>query len=137
MRYIGFGGNGNQVRDAFHPEDLADLICLLLRREPTPEPIYNAGGGSENAMSLAQLTAWCNDRFGGHELEPDTRPRPFDIPWLIMNSSRVSSVFGWKPKRTLESILEEIATHVRNNPDKLSRSAAIRIRRLPIRTVHR
>src|SRR3569833_1011538 len=60
LRYIGFGGNGYQVRDAFHPEDLADLICLQMRRDPTPEPIYNAGGGSENAMSLAQLTAWCN-----------------------------------------------------------------------------
>lgn len=34
LRYIGFGGCGYQVRDAFHPEDLAALIALQLQRTP-------------------------------------------------------------------------------------------------------
>lgn len=125
LRYIGFGGYGYQVRDAFHPCDLATLIALQFQRTPPADSIYNAGGGLENSMSLAQLTAWCDERFGRHEPKSDTRPRPFDIPWLIMDSSRTQADFGWKPERNLTSILAEIAAHVRSNPGWLQRSGAI------------
>jgi hypothetical protein len=65
LRYIGFDGTGKQVRDALHPRDLAALLDLQMRRERTGgQRIYTAGGGPENAMSLAQLTAWCDARFG-------------------------------------------------------------------------
>jgi CDP-paratose 2-epimerase len=124
LRYIGFGGCGYQVRDAFHPEDLADLVTAQMRRDPPGDPICNAGGGSSNAMSLAQLTRWCNDRFGTHQPESDPQPRPYDIPWLVMDSTRIAEEFDWRPKRSLPSILDEIAIHVRNNPDWLVRCAA-------------
>jgi len=125
LRYLGFGGGGCQVRDAFHPEDLATLVHAQLGRKPPPDAVYNVGGGVSNAMSLAQLNAWCDARFGVHTPEPDSRPRPFDIPWVIMDSSRVRAEFDWTPKRTLASILDEIAEHVGKNPGWLSRSAAI------------
>ena len=86
LRYIGFGGLGYQVRDAFHPHDLAELIRIQFERTPPADATFHAGGGLKNSMSLAQLTAWCNQRFGPHTPEPDLRPRPFDIPWLVMNS---------------------------------------------------
>jgi CDP-paratose 2-epimerase len=124
LRYIGFGGCGYQVRDAFHPEDLADLVTAQMRRDPPADPIYNAGGGASNAMSLAQLTRWCDDRFGKHQPESDPWPRPYDIPWVVIDSTRISQEFGWAPKCSLSSILEEIAIHVRNNPDWLARCAA-------------
>ncbi len=125
LRYIGFGGCGHQVRDAFHPQDLAALIAMQLQRTPPDDPIYNVGGGAENAMSLAQLTAWCDERFGPHQPQPDPRPRPFDIPWLIMDYSGTRSDFGWKPERALDSILDEIAEHVRSHPGWLQRSGAV------------
>jgi len=125
LRYIGFGGRGHQVRDAFHPHDLAGLIAVQFERTPPADPIYNLGGGAANSMSLAQLTAWCNERFGPHEPQPDLRPRPFDIPWLIMDYTRTRTDFGWTPQRDLASILEEIAAHVRSNPGWLQRSGAV------------
>jgi CDP-paratose 2-epimerase len=125
LRYIGFGGHGYQVRDAFHPDDLAELILLQMHRDPPLDSTYNAGGGATNAMSLAQLTAWCNEQFGRHEPEPDTEPRPFDLPWLIMDSGRAANDFGWAPKRSLGSILTEIATHARNHPAWLRYCEAI------------
>jgi hypothetical protein len=42
----------------------------------------------------------------------------------VMDSTRVAREFGWAPKRFLTSILDEIAIHVRNNPDWLTRCAA-------------
>src|ERR1700761_293374 len=91
LRYIGFGGLGLQVRDAFHPNDLANLVAIQMQKgNPPVDTIYNLGGGARNAMSLAQLTAWCDQRFGKHAPEPDTRPRMFDIPWTVMDYGRAS-----------------------------------------------
>jgi CDP-paratose 2-epimerase len=125
LRYIGFGGEGFQARDAFHPEDLADLLVIELRKEPPADPVFNAGGGAANTMSLAQLTEWCNERFGRHDPQPDLRPRPFDIPWIVMDSTRVGKELGWQPRRTISSILDEIAAHVKTHPNWLRQSAAV------------
>jgi CDP-paratose 2-epimerase len=125
LRYIGFGGRGYQVRDAFHPADLAKLLALQMRRDPPEDAVYNVSGGANNTMSLAQLTAWCNDRFGAHEPQSDTRPRPFDIPWLVLDHARVTRDFNWSPERPLRAILDEIAQHVYEHPDWLAISGAI------------
>jgi CDP-paratose 2-epimerase len=125
LRYIGFGGLGHQVRDAFHPDDLADLIRIQFERTAPPDAIFHAGGGAKNSMSLTQLTDWCNQRFGRHIPEADERQRPFDIPWLVMNCALAKSSLGWEPKRTLPKILDEIAEHARQNEDWLRRTGAI------------
>jgi CDP-paratose 2-epimerase len=107
LRYIGFGGLGYQVRDAFHPCDLAELIRSQFQLTPPPDATFHAGGGLKNSMSLAQLTDWCNQRFGPHT--PDC----------------AKANLGWEPKRTLSEILDEIAGHVSRHPDWLQRAAAL------------
>ena len=122
LRYIGFEGTGWQVRDAFHPHDLAALIAIQMKRGENPgHRLYNVGGGLSNAISLAQLTAWCDDRFGRHAPSAEPQPRRFDIPWLIMDSGAVSQDLRWTVTRSLSSILEEIAAHAAANPDWLAR----------------
>jgi CDP-paratose 2-epimerase len=125
LRYIGFGGTGHQVRDALHPDDLADAIALQIRKSAPGDATYNLGGGAANAMSLAQLTEWCDARFGKHAPVADHRPRPFDIPWVVMDYARAQADLGWAPKRSLASILDEIGAHVREEPNWLRRSGAI------------
>jgi len=120
MRYIGFGGTGYQVRDAFHPRDLAGLLhAQMLTSRPGGTRIYTAGGGSANAMSLAQLTAWCDERFGVHKPEGDDRPRKYDVPWVIMDSTHAHSDFGWQCTTSLSAILEDIARHAVQHPEWL------------------
>jgi CDP-paratose 2-epimerase len=125
LRYIGFGGLGYQVRDALHPDDLADLIRIQFAATPPADATFHAGGGLSNSMSLAQLTEWCNQKFGAHTPQPDHRPRPFDIPWLVMDSRAATKTFGWKPQRSLASILDEIANHVAEHPDWLKKTGAV------------
>ena len=121
LRYIGFGGHGYQVRDAFHPFDLADLLFLQFHHDPPDEPVFHASGGAKNSMSLAELTAWCDERFGAHAPKPDLRARQFDIPWLIMDHARTTQIFGWSPRRSLLELLDEIGDHVAANPEWLAR----------------
>ncbi len=125
LRYFGFGGCGLQVRDAFHPLDLAELIIKQLNRNVPSDPIFNVGGGASNSMSLAELSAWCSERFGPHEPVQENRTRPFDIPWLIMDSTRIETELAWRPSRSLASILEEIEAHARAHPDWLKYCGAV------------
>ncbi len=126
LKYIGFGGNGHQVRDALHPEDLAELLFqqVALRADKHKPRLVNVAGGSANSMSLRQLTDWCDARFGAHAVQADLQPRPFDIPWMVLDSQMAEQVWDWKPKRALPSILEEIAKHAEANPGWLELSKA-------------
>ena len=123
LRFIGFDGTGKQTRDVFHPRDLAVLADAQMNcQRSNGQRIYCAGGGRLNSISLAQLTAWCDRRFGEHAPAADTRPRPYDIPWMVMDSSDVQRDFGWRIQFPVANILEEIAQHAERNPDWLERS---------------
>ena len=120
LRYLGFGGQGYQVRDALHPRDLARIIDFELRGTG-PGKLFNVSGSRENSMSLAQLNAWCDERFGPHQPIADGSDRPYDVPWLILDSGEVKLATGWKPTINMEQLLDEIAAHVIANPDWLTR----------------
>lgn len=125
LYYIGFGGKGYQTRDAFHPRDLANLVWNQINSaRKDGRRLYVVGGGPANAMSLAQLTAWCNSRFAPNDPQPDARLRPFDIPWVVMDNRNAESDFGWRPAAGLPAILDEIAAHAEQHPDWLDLSGA-------------
>jgi CDP-paratose 2-epimerase len=120
MRYIGFNGTGHQARDAFHPRDLTALLLAQMRTtRSSGQRIYTAGGGPANTMSLAQLTAWCDERFGHHAPAVDLTPRMYDVPWMVMDNTEVARDFGWQVETPLPAILESIAQHAGDHPDWL------------------
>jgi len=125
LKYIGFDGQGHQVRDCLHPADLASLIDRQLAAEPGGRlRVMNVSGGSASAMSLRSLSQWCLARFGDHVVESDPTPRAFDIPWMILDSRQAESAWGFRPEYSLTRILEEIATHAEAHPDWLDLSAS-------------
>jgi CDP-paratose 2-epimerase len=125
LRYIGFDGLGKQVRDAFHPRDLGRLVLAQMQDPGRKGPaILNAGGGLENSMSLAELSAWCASVFGVREVKSDTAPRPYDLPWIVMNNAAVSRMWQWEPEMKLPALLDTIAEHVLANPQWLDLSTA-------------
>ena len=125
LRYLGFGGSGKQVRDVFHPRDLAALLLSQTDEQRRGgQRIYTAGGGAAGALSLADLTAWCDARFGAHSPSVDGTERPYDVPWIAMDSAAALSDFGWHREIPAPRILEEIAAHAEAHPDWLERSGA-------------
>ncbi len=124
LKYIGFDGAGHQTRDCLHPRDVAELLFAQMRSPSLPaERIVHAGGGVSSARSLRQLSAWCRDRFGAHEVAADLAPRPFDIPWMVLDASLAARVWSWRPKTGVDSILEEIAKQAEDDPSWLDLSA--------------
>jgi CDP-paratose 2-epimerase len=125
LRYIGFSGKGYQTRDAFHPRDLAALLTAQMNTtRGKGQRVYTAGGGSDNVMSLAQLSAWCDERFGCHAPTVEMQPRQYDIPWIVMDNRDATRDFAWRVETPLPAILGEISTHAENHPDWLDVSGA-------------
>jgi CDP-paratose 2-epimerase len=125
LKYIGFDGAGHQTRDCFHPRDLLPILEKQFAAANSDKPrIINLGGGPENAMSLAQLSKWCEARFGLHQVSSDPAPRPFDVPWLVMDSRLAEKTWAWRPTTTLAAILDEIAEHATKHPKWLETSGA-------------
>lgn len=125
LKYIGFGGTGHQLRDAMHPKDLALLVRKQMSMSGSGQnDIINVGGGAENAMSLKQLSDWCEKRFGAHPVDSVKEDRQLDIPWVVMDSSLAQRSIGFEITIKLSEILEEIAQHAEAHPDWLQVSGA-------------
>lgn len=127
LRYIGFGGRGHQVRDCLHPRD---LLPVLTRQFEAPklaasDRLANFSGGAASAMSLRQLSEWCAARLGAHEVGADVTPRPFDIPWIVLDHSKATRIWNWRPATPVAAVLEEIADHARRYPRWLETSAPL------------
>jgi CDP-paratose 2-epimerase len=124
LRYIGFDGMGCQVRDCLHARDLVPLIAQqIIKPRPDGPRVLNVSGGLGQSASLCQLSKWCTERFGPHVVTGEGKGRPFDVPWLVLDSSRAGEIWGWKPQTPLEAIWTEIAEHAETNLDWLEATA--------------
>jgi CDP-paratose 2-epimerase len=127
LRYLGFGGLGHQVRDCLSPRDLVPLLekQMTAPKVAAGDRVVNVSGGTAGAMSLRQLSDWCARRFGPREVAVDGTPRPFDIPWMVLDPAKAARVWGWRPATPLGAVLEEIAEHAESHPGWLELSGQI------------
>jgi len=111
LKYIGFGGKGYQVRDCLHPNDLIPLLELQFSEpfDTDKARVINVSGGVHNSLSLRQLSAWCEDRFGFNEVIQTDSERPFDIPWMVLDASQAKIVWGWQPQICIDQVLQSTA----------------------------
>jgi CDP-paratose 2-epimerase len=124
LRYVGFDGMGCQVRDCLHARDLVPLIAQQITTPRSDLPrVLNLSGGLGQSASLLQLSHWCAQRFGPHAVAAEAKGRPFDVPWLVLDSSRAAQAWGWQPQTPLDAIWTEIAEHAESNPDWLDATA--------------
>jgi CDP-paratose 2-epimerase len=115
LTYIGFGGEGRQVRDVLHPLDLYDLVRLQLERvEEHAGAVFNVGGGLEGSVSLRELTDICRDATGT-EVPIASRPETaaVDVPVYVTDTARAEAAFGWAPRRGPRAIVDEIVEWIR------------------------
>lgn len=120
LNYIGYGGQGKQVRDLLHIDDLEELLALELDQlEVLQGQTFNVGGGRESSLSLLETTILCQ-RITGNEVpvHSELAVRPADMALYITDNTRVTAATGWRPRRmpedTLRSIYEWIMAEMPN-----------------------
>jgi CDP-paratose 2-epimerase len=110
LKYIGYGGLGQQARDILHVRDLFNLVNWQLNNlSHLKSQIYNVGGGLNNTISLAELTDLCS-KITGNNIQIDSiqENRPGDLPVYITDNSKITKFTEWYPKIGIEQLLIEI-----------------------------
>ncbi len=121
LKYIGFGGTGKQVRDLMHPDDLLALVMRQVEMAPKISgEVFNVGGGVPISVSLLELTTLCQERTGNEvPMTPVPDTASVDVPVYLTDTSRVREVTGWAPSRNASAIIDDIATWIEGDLDRL------------------
>ncbi len=124
LRYIGFGGQGKQVRDLLHVEDLVELLDQQLTDpERWDGVVANVGGGCECSLSLRETTALCQELTGNTvEVGSDEATRTGDVPWYVSDCDRLYGLSSWRPQRDARQILSDIHAWIREHEDALAKA---------------
>jgi CDP-paratose 2-epimerase len=101
-------GNGKQVRDLLHVEDLFNLVQLILQFGRSATGSFNVGGGAPNSLSLLELFNFLNESTGNFPKFQSGPKRPHDQLVYISNNAKISSVTGWEPTIDYRSGLERL-----------------------------
>ena len=121
LKYIGYGGQGKQVRDMIHIDDLLRLVLHQIDHlTELSGGTFNVGGGVEVSASLCELTALCEEITGYRiPIENEPENRVADVPIYITDHRRVTEATGWQPERNVRNILEEICEWITHHRDTL------------------
>ena len=123
MKYIGYGGLGNQVRDVLHIDDLSELINLQIRKiNKINNKIFTVGGSKKSHVSLRQLTNICekitNNKINFKKV---AKTSIYDIPYFITSNNFVTKTYGWKPKRNILKVVSDTFLWLKNNESTINK----------------
>ena len=111
LHYIGFERRGYQTRDCLHPNDLAVLISLQIKKIKklkSKNKIFNVSGGSKSAFSLKELSDWCCKNISIRKINSIKKDRVFDSKWIVLDNSKALKEFKWKLKYDKNLIFQNI-----------------------------
>ena len=113
LTYNGYGGQGKQLRDILHIDDLCNLIDLQIHKfEIYNRETFNIGGGIGNTISLCELTKVCEELTSNSIPILPAKGREADIRVYYTNNEKISSIGDWKPLRDVRKTLEDIYSWV-------------------------
>ncbi len=121
LSYIGYGGEGKQVRDFIHIDDLYTAIKHQLNNFfDYNGTTHNIGGGLTNSVSLMELTKLCQKVTGNKiPIESVVEDRPADLRFFITNSSKFLERSGLVWKKDALQTVQDIFEWIKDNEDDL------------------
>lgn len=91
-------GNGKQVRDILHAQDMIRLYFTSLQFvEKMQGNAFNIGGSIEQSLSLIELFQLLEEKFNIKLKYKHLPPRESDQKVFVSDISKITSYCGWKP----------------------------------------
>ncbi len=110
LKYIGFGGFGNQVRDIIHIDDVCKIVLLQVQKfKIIHNDIFNIGGGLKNKISLRKLTEKCQVITGNKiKIGKQKNTSKFDIPYFVTDNSKIKKTYKWQPTKNIDQVIKDV-----------------------------
>jgi CDP-paratose 2-epimerase len=123
LKYIGFGGHGNQIRDVLHIDDLIELLKKQLKSfKKINNQTFCIGGSTTSFTSLKNLTKLCQ-KITKNKIKFDKVKETsiYDIPYFITDNSKVLKTYDWKPMRNISEVVNDTYNWLLKNKNKLKK----------------
>jgi len=92
-------GNGKQVRDVLHAEDMITLYFSAVERiDAARGKVFNIGGGMTNSLSLLELFSILEDSIGTGLVYKKLPPRECDQRLFVADIGKATNLLGWQPR---------------------------------------
>jgi CDP-paratose 2-epimerase len=110
-------GDGKQVRDLLHVDDLMDVFDLVIKnRDLSAGQIFNVGGGPSNSLAVWTELQPILAALSGKELKANTSDwRPGDQRVFISDIGKLHRTFDWKPKVSTHQGIERLYHWITEN----------------------
>ena len=123
LNYIGYGGNGFQVRDVLHINDLCELIHMQIKKiNIIYNKLFTVGGSFKSYTSLKNLTNIC-EKITKNKInfKKISKTSIYDIPYYITDNKLVSKTYRWKPKKNIYDIVIDTYMWLSKNKNNLKK----------------
>ncbi len=117
-RAISIYGDGKQVRDLLHVQDLVRAYELGIENiEVLRGEVFNIGGGSQNTLSIWTEFGPLLASLAGHDV-PVTRSawRPGDQRVFVADIRKIGRKLGWQPTISPQQGIQDLYEWVSANP---------------------
>ena len=123
LTYIGYGGLGNQIRDVLHINDLCRLIDIqIIKFNKIYNRLFTVGGSKKSYTSLRKLTKICeNVTKNKVKFIRVSKTSIYDIPYFVTDNKSVSRTYRWKPKKSINDIVNDTFIWLSNNKNNLKK----------------
>jgi CDP-paratose 2-epimerase len=118
-RRITIYGDGKQVRDVLHVDDLLDAYDAAVAKIDTAKgQVYNMGGGPQNVLAVWSEFGPLLEKLLGKKIEVEHADwRPGDQRVFYADFSKARKELGWSPKIDSKSGIERLFNWVKENRD--------------------
>ncbi len=116
-RQITIYGDGKQVRDVLHVDDLLNgYDAAIAKIEQAKGQVYNLGGGTGNVLAVWTEFGPILEKFLGRKIEVvRDNWRPGDQRVFYADFRKARNELGWEPKISLEDGMEKLFKWVSEN----------------------
>ena len=102
-------GNGKQVRDLVHIDDITHLYKLAFKNfSKLKGKAYNIGGGFRNSLSVIELIGYLQKKLNIKLDFYKIPSRPYDQKIFISNNRKIYKDLKWKPKINFKKGLNQM-----------------------------
>jgi CDP-paratose 2-epimerase len=92
-------GNGKQVRDVLHADDMRSLYLAALKSiDKSRGQAFNIGGGVENSLSLIELFELLNKQLKINLVYDKLPVRESDQRVFIADTAKANEILKWRPQ---------------------------------------
>ena len=103
-------GNGKQVRDVLHAQDLVNLYKIAYEKKDLASgQIFNIGGGVKNSLSILELINLLKDYLEFEKVKYlFIQRRKSDQDYFVADISKAKKILDWEPTLDLKKGIEQM-----------------------------